>query len=431
MRFAPPMQAAFARIGLVAVICTAVLSACAILPSRGEAARGMEIALQDDPVFVGQSYFNRERGYAHARALGVTRLRVNVNWAFALPRSQHRSKTKPARVNYNFSTIDSAIDSAAAHGIRVHVSLTGPAPAWAAGNRRVGGYKPNQVEFVNFVTAAAQHFRGRVDRYSIWNEPNWRTWLSPLKSAAAQYRGLYARGYAAIKAADPGAKVLIGETAPYARRGLSTAPLAFMRSVACLNRNYRRVRKCAKLRADGYAHHPYDFTHSPRFKFPGADNVTMGSLSRLTRALARISRSGQVRKNGVGQLPIHLTEFGYFASGHRALSRSKRSRYLADGFGLALRNGRVKSQLQYLLVQPPRKYPWSFFDLGLISTKGKKQPQYGGLQRWYKRNRGRVKRPGGPIGLPPPGSQNPNSAPGSGGGSGGGGGGGLLPLPIP
>jgi hypothetical protein len=400
VRLALPNQSR--TLGLIAVLCTLALAACASQPGDVKAARGMEIALQDDPVFVGRSYFDREKGFAHARSLGVTRLRVNANWAFALTRAQQKTQKKPAGLTYQFNTIDSIVDAAARHGIRVHVSLTGPAPAWAAGNRRLGGFRPNQREFSAFVTAAATHLKGRVDRYSIWNEPNWRTWLSPMSSAAAQYRGLYSRGYAAIKKADPRAKVLIGETAPSARRGFSVGPVAFLRALACVNKSYKRVRKCTKLKADGYAHHPYDFAHSPRFKYPGADNATMGTLTHLTRALDRISRTGQLRSNGGGKLGIYLTEFGYFASGHRALSASTRSRYLADGFNLALRNGRVKSQLQYLLVRPPKRYPWSFFDLGLISVSGKKQPQYGSLQRWYKAHRSKVKRPGGAIGLPPP-----------------------------
>ena len=391
------------RIGSITALCALALAACATQPADVKAARGMEIALQDDPVFVGRSYFNRENGFAHARALGVTRMRVNANWAFALSKAQQQAKSKPAGLTYNFGTLDSVVDAAARHGIRVHLSSTGPAPAWATGNRRLGNYRPNQAEFAVFTSALAAHMRGRVDRYSIWNEPNWRTWLGPLGSAPAQYRGLYARGYDAIKQADPSAKVLIGETAPYAQRGRSTAPVAFLRAVACVNKRYRRVRKCTKLKADGYAHHPYYFSKSPSFRYPGKDNATMGTLRNLTRALDRLSRSGQIRRNGGGKLGLYLTEFGYFSSGHRALSRSTRGRYLADGFRLALRNGRVKSQLQYLLVQPPRRFPWSFFDLGLISTGGKKQPQYTALQRFYRRNRGKLKRPGGAISLPPAG----------------------------
>src|SRR5215210_8282512 len=95
------------------------LAACATQPGDVKAARGMEIALQDDPVFVGQSYFSREKGFAHARALGVTRLRVNANWAFALTRARQLQKTKPAGVFYDFATLDSVVDAAARHGIRV------------------------------------------------------------------------------------------------------------------------------------------------------------------------------------------------------------------------------------------------------------------------------------------------------------------------
>jgi Cellulase (glycosyl hydrolase family 5) len=387
---------------MAAALCTLALAACATQPGGAKAARGMEIALQDDPVFVTQDYFKREKAFAHARSLGVTRLRVNANWAFTLTRAQQKAKKKPAGVFYNFGQLDSVINAAAAHGIRVHLSATGPAPAWAAGNKKLGNYKPNQKEFAAFVTALARHEKGRVDRYSIWNEPNWIGWLSPLKSGASQYRGLYTRGYKAIKAADPKAKVLIGETAPYAQKGRATAPLAFLRGVACLNKKYKRVHKCAKLKADGYGHHPYYFQKAPSFKLPGADNATMGTLSHLTRGLDRIARTGQIRRNGGGKLGIYLTEFGYFSSGHRALSKSKRGKYTSQGFKMALANGRVKSQLYYLLVQPPRKAAFAFFDLGLLTRSGKKNPQYNALAGFFKKYKSRLKRPGSPIVVPPP-----------------------------
>jgi hypothetical protein len=380
---------------------TAVLLACAVAPREAEAARSLEIALQDDSVFVGQRYLDRERAFRHARALGVTRLRVNALWAYSMPLRQARARRRPRQILWNFAGLDSVIDHAARHGIRVHVSLTGPAPAWASGERRISGQRPSVRYYREFVTLAANHFEGRVDRYSIWNEPNWRTWLGPMKSAVALYRGLYQRGYAAIKRVDRSAKVLIGETAPYARPGFSTGPIAFLRKLGCVNKRWKRVRRCPLLKADGYAHHPYDFRHAPSFRYPGADNATMGTLSNLTRALDRLSRRGALRFTGGRRMPLYLTEFAYFAAGHRSLPARKRSRYLAQAFDLALRNGRVRSQLQYLLVSPARKDPWAYFNTGLISRSGAKYPQYRALQRWYRRNRGRVKRPGGPLTLPP------------------------------
>ena len=99
-----------------------------------------------------------------------------------------------------------------------------------------------------------------------------------------------------------------------------------------MNKKYKRARSCPKLKADGYAHHPYDFAHAPNYQYPGDDNVTIGTLSRLTRALDKLSRAGVLRKNGGGRMPLYLTEYGYFASGHRALSKKLRSRYLQQAY---------------------------------------------------------------------------------------------------
>jgi hypothetical protein len=61
----------------------------------------------------------------------------------------------------------------------------------------------------------------------------------------------------------------------------------------------------------------------------------------------------------------------------------------------------VKSQLQYLLVQPPRGTRGAFFDLGLLTQSGKRNVGYNALKRWYGANRGKVKRPGAAIALAP------------------------------
>jgi hypothetical protein len=393
-----------ARVLMVALVAASVLlTGCLFAPEKTRAARGMELALQDDATFVvGGKRVPRERAFTYARQLGVTRLRVNLLWAYTMNKDAYDARRKPAKIQYLFDRFDSLVDQAADNGIRVHLSLTGPAPRWARPkpSLRQAWYKPNAREFGKWAGVVAEHFAGRVDRYSIWNEPNWKTWLGPLKSAPGLYRSLYTRGYAAIKAADPRAKVLIGETSPNGRAGLSTAPLAFLRKVACVNTKYKRVSHCPTLKADGYAHHPYDFRHAPNFQFPGDDNVTLGTLSRLTKALDKLSRVGALRKNGGGRMPLYLTEYGYFASGHRALPVKTRTRYLQQAYSIALKNSRVKSQLQYLLVSPPANSSSAFFNLALLSTRGKKYPQFGGLQRWFKANRGKVKRPGGVIALP-------------------------------
>ena len=386
------------------VVAASVLTGSLFAPGDAHAARGMELAIQDDSLFVqGNKRFRGNKAFDYAKQLGVTRIRVNLLWAYTMPSSQYNRRRKPATINYNFSQIDQLIDRAAANGIRVHLSLTGPAPRWANAKRATtkrAWFKPNPGQFGEFARVAANHFKGRVDRYSIWNEPNWKTWLGPLKSAPGIYRSMYSRAYTAIKKADRRAQVLIGETSPYARPGMSTAPLAFLRKVACVNSSYRRVKRCPTLKADGYAHHPYDFRHAPNFQYPGSDNVTIGTLSRLTRALDRLRRSGALRFTRGGRMPLYLTEYGYFASGKRALPARTRSRYLKQAYSIALRNGRVKSQMHYLLTTLPRG-SGSTFNTGLVTRTGKRLPQFNALRGWYRSNRGRVKRPSRSFSLPP------------------------------
>ena len=392
-------------LAVILVTASAILTGCLIDAAQSKAARNMELAIQDDAVLLEGKYktWQGDKPFGYAQGIGVTRIRVNMLWSYALPKHEYAAKTKPTILHYDFSRFDNLIDRAAAKGMRVHFSLTGPAPRWANARRytaRRAWFKPSATEFGKFAAIVADHFRGRVDRYSIWNEPNWKTWLGPLASGPTLYRNLYLQGYNAIKKADPSAKVLIGETAPFSRPGFSTSPLAFLRAVTCVNAKYKRTRACPKLKADGYAHHPYDFAHAPNYRYPGADNVTIGTLSRLTRALDKLSRTGALRKNGGGRMPVYLTEYGYFASGHRALKKRLRSKYLQQAQAIALKNPRVKSQLQYLLVTPSRGDGASFFDLGLVAKSGKRNVGYNALKRWYNANRGKVKRPGGPITLP-------------------------------
>ena len=394
-----PTRALLAAVAAASVL----LTGCLFSPGETRASRGMELALQDDATFLlGGKRVKRAEGFKLARQLGVTRLRVNLLWSYTMPPAVYNARRKPAQIQYLFDSFDELVDSAADKGIRIHLSLTGPAPRWARPKASVkqAWYKPNTAEFGEWAGVVAEHFAGRVDRYSIWNEPNWRTWLGPLENGPGLYRSLYTRGYDAIKKADPRAKVLIGETSPYERRGLSTAPLAFLRKVACVNSKYKRVGSCTRLKADGYAHHPYDFNHAPDFQYPGVDNVTIGTLSRLTRALDKLRKVGALRTSNGSRMPLYLTEYGYFATGHRALPAKTRSRYLQKAYSIALKNSRVKSQLQYLLVSPPANSSSAFFNLALLSASGKRFPQFGALQRWFNSNRGKVKRPSGSIALP-------------------------------
>src|SRR5262249_21782072 len=149
-----------------------------------------------------------------AEKLQTKRIRVNLLWARMLT-SNANAKTPPANgAKYDFSKVDALQQEAEARGIKLQLTLTGPAPAWATKDHKAGPNEPDPQKFAAFVRTVAAHFDGRVDRYSIWNEPNLSAWLAPSAKAPKLYAHLYKAGYTAIKTVDPKAQVLFGELAP-------------------------------------------------------------------------------------------------------------------------------------------------------------------------------------------------------------------------
>jgi hypothetical protein len=364
------------RYGLLCVL-TFVLALG--VQAQAHAAHGMEVAVQDDPVLFGRLYGSQSNTLKLVSQLQASRIRVNVSWSYVVGGAAKR-RTAPKRITYNWSGYDKLIREAAKRGVRLQLTLTGPAPAYATGNHRIGPYKPSSSAFRAFASAAATHFRGNVDRYSIWNEPNYVRWLSPLNRGAKLYRALYVAGYGAIKRADPDAKVLIGETSPFETRGRSTAPLKFLRGVTCAAGDYSAARICDTLEADGYAQHAYDPTHAPTYRYPGRDNVTLATLDRLTSGLDDLAAEGLLTTPDSEPLDVYVTEYGFFSSGKKRVSASRHASYLVQAFKIALGNPRVRQMLQYLIVKPRGNY--SHFDTSIADRAGRPTLAFKKLAAW-------------------------------------------------
>ena len=375
----------------LALLAAALVALAAAGPTF--AAPGLEVAVQDDAHLLSDDVGARAAALDAAASLGVVYVRANVSWAGTAP--SPRARRAPSAPVYDFTRYDRLIDEAAARGLRVQLTLTGPAPAWASGAHKLGVDRPDARRFGVFAGQAAAHFRGRVTRYSVWNEPNWHGWLRPekicrrgrcTKSGAARYRSLYVAAYAAVKRADPAAQVWIGETSPNVRKRrngapLSTAPLKFLREMTCRD---GIVKGChGTLKADGYAHHPYEFGHAPTWRDPNPDDVTIGTLSRMRSALSKLSRAHALRYTGSGAMPVYLTEFAYFTSGSRALSPAKRASYTKQAFAIALKAPGVRQLLYYQLIDPPADVPWRS---GLMDPAGQPHPAFGAVRDFVAQN---------------------------------------------
>ena len=361
-----------------------LLTATFAFAGTAHAARGLEVAVQDDHALVWNRYIGQDAALKRAAELRASWIRANVQWSWTL-HSQAKKKRKPAKLVYDFSPYDRLVAEAAARGIQVQLSLTGPPPRWASGGAArgwVGSYKPNATEFGRFARAIATHFRGRVTRYSIWNEPNWRSTLSPGQTAAQQYRNLYLKAYAAIKGADRDAKVFFGELSPQAKRGWAYPPLQFARDVLCVDARWHKRRGCATVRTDGWAQHAYEFSHAPNWRGVIQDEVTIGTLDHLNRAIKLLHRAGALKTPSGKRPAIYITEFGYRASGPKSLPASKRAKYVRQAFDVALSTPNVRQMLQYKLVRTPK----TVGDYGVLATRtGKPDAAYRSLAGWVSR----------------------------------------------
>ena len=381
-----------------------------LAPSPAQAARKMEVATQDDGVFIFNQDIGREAALRAARSMGVTHLRLNILWWQAVPESQRNKKTVPSNITYDFSAWDTAIARASAYGIKTQLDLAGDPPRWACGSKEkpyeCDGFKPNVRLWKGFVSAAARHFRASVNRYSLWNEPNWYTWLSPHKNAPLLYRELVQTGYKQVHRADSGAEVVAGELAPHFQKNISTPPLQFIREMVCVNKELKRIkganRKCGRkpLKFDAFATHPYDFEHKPTFDRKNPDELTMANLGALPNLLDKLRKKGLI-KTPKKKFPVYLTEHGYMVQNpqvkrQRRIPESRRKKWIVQAWKIAQGTPRIKQNLHYDFVSPPPNSADGFFDMGLLTVSGAPRESYFALANWIQDAvaDGKVARPG-------------------------------------
>ncbi|MBB4663557.1 cellulase family glycosylhydrolase [Conexibacter arvalis] len=327
-------------------------------------------------------------------SLGAEAIRLMVAWREVAP--EHESNRKPsfnstdpnAYPDGAWSVYDTAITSARARGIRVHLTITGPAPDWAT-PKRDGLTKPNPNEFGKFATAVGRRYGRQVAVWSIWNEPNLGKLLKPIarNQSAKVYRNLYLKAYSGLRSAGVRAPIVLGELAPNGNslkdQG-TIKPLVFLRSMLCLNAKYKPVKvkgkRCAKVPAQGVAIHPYANRAGPFLK-PPADNVTIGVLDRLTTAVDKAAKAGAITG---GRLPVYVTEFGVQSLPDRRLgvSLAKQSDFRSMSERIAYLNPRVKAFSQYLLRDDyGTGWEYGAFESGLFLHKGRKQkPAFEGFR---------------------------------------------------
>ncbi|UTI63049.1 hypothetical protein NBH00_16990 [Paraconexibacter antarcticus] len=376
---------------LALVLAAILLGAGLGRPALADASRTQRTLFEAPRELLGPDQALRTRTLAELRSLGVRDLRIVLYWKDVAPDPGSRSvpgfhERDPAA--YDWGHYAPAIDQAAAAGLRVLLTVTGPVPRWATAARRDQVTRPSPQHYQRFFEAVARRFGAEVDRFSVWNEPNHPAFLMPQfvhghAASGAIYRRLYVAARRGLKAAGRSRQpLLFGETAP---RGTShvVAPLRFLRQALCLTSAYHRRRSCRRLSVTAVAHHPYTTKAGPSFVPPDRDDVTIGVLHRLSTFLARAERARALTPG----TRIALTEFGIQSrpDPYVGVSLTRQAAYRARSEQLAYEQPRVDTFAQYLLRDDdPRPGPaasrYSGFESGLRTSAGAAKPAYAGFR---------------------------------------------------
>jgi hypothetical protein len=283
------------RVALLAVVGFALLAAVPV-------AHGARFGLADDAGKYaedgGASFF------ADARALGASEIRVTVLW----------DPLRPETI-VEQAFLDRSLPVAASHGTRVVFHVF---PLQAAA---ITAGKDTADQFAAFLQLLARTYP-RVREYVVGNEPNqprfWRPQFLPggKPAAAAAYVELLAKSYDALKAVDPGIRVIglglsgRGNDSPFALSNASTSPIRFLRDLGAA---YRASGRALPL-MDELGVHPY----------PKSDRDSVLAGDRWPRAgvanLGRIKQALWDAFAGTGQptveqgLRLRIDEVGWQAA---------------------------------------------------------------------------------------------------------------------
>lgn len=261
----------------------------------------------DNPEYLDAATRNRELDAI--AGMGARWIRFDIKWSDV-------QWDGPA--SFNWSKYDPLVDAARARGFTILADLA-YSPTWARPAGTNDKFGPDTDErrsaFAAFAEAAVRHFAGRVGHWEVWNEPNGPMFWAP-RPKPADYAALLDVAYARIKAADPGAYVLAGATAPASSDGTWIDEVEFVSAV---------YGSGGKGDFDGWSHHPY--TVSPTFAHN--DNAwyqVFGTSPSIRSVMAANGDAGKL---------VWGTEFGPPTSGGpNAMSEAEQADQVTKAYGL-------------------------------------------------------------------------------------------------
>jgi hypothetical protein len=197
---------------------------------------------------------------------------MGVKWILA---TFYWSDIERERGKIDFSHYDSYVDNGRKAGKKIIAVLAYDVPWLFPDGKQRRYIAPENIPlFLNFVEKTVEHFRGRVDAWEIWNEPNFMFW----KGSDKEFFELAKLTARKIRETDPHANILGG--------AFWRVPKKFIRDM---------FRAGAFENVDGLAFHPYALNPGGAVKL----------YDKFTSVLSEFNYSG----------PLWVTEAGYPTGG--------------------------------------------------------------------------------------------------------------------
>ena len=231
---------------------------------------------------ISNAYLSRDMGFGWAKGFAF--------W--------ERIEEEPGE--YDWREVDNTIEWFEHAGLNIFLRVD-RTPTWARPPDTIGSHPPIDLDaFARYLEALATRYRGRVDAYELWNEPNlsfeWG-WQAP---DPAYYVELLRVARPAIQRGDPDAKLIVGALAVTQNSDRSMNDLEWMEQFyKALGDTGTPARHTAPRLYDAFSTHPYGFGHPPDYS--PDDGV---GLRHLEKQRALMEAHGDFS-------PMWLTELGY------------------------------------------------------------------------------------------------------------------------
>lgn len=365
--------------GLAVVAAAVVAVVGAVMLSGGEASApvGAVAAVQDDHLPIEPIETIPAR-LDLLRDTGATTTRVDLFWNQIAP-TRPANPADPADPAYDFARADTIMSGLARRDITPIVSVYST-PAWASGGKTDGipgpinRLAPDPEDFGDFMAAVATRYDGafagpggetlpEVRFIEIWNEPNLSGFLIPPDDRPATRLDAYAAmeraAFAAIRAANPRAKVIVGVGGPRSSTGRTgVGAIEWLRGL-----------RDRGIPLDGYSQHVYPAAA------PTVDTTVVPSWSSIGRVLDELDAW-----RSQPPIPLYITEAGYTTATtpyrDTSVSESQQAEYLTQIFSLPqLRTDRIKAVVWFNL-QDNVSWP-----AGLLREDLSKKPSYDAFTR--------------------------------------------------